>query len=144
MGKSCNRSQECAHVNGAICTDRNVCDCAEATVINKDRKKCLRVAEDILEECEEDVQCTKSFPNALCVNRTCQCQSGYHFEYTEKQCYNNKSRYFSRIWLRFLKSSFPCTNSAIATFYRTWRALWKYVRLLPGGKWKCDGKGSDM
>ncbi|XP_060828663.1 prion-like-(Q/N-rich) domain-bearing protein 25 [Bombus pascuorum] len=90
VGKSCNRSEECAHVNGVICTDRNICDCAEATVINKDKKKCLRVAEDILEECEEDVQCIESFPNASCVNRTCQCQSGYHFENTEKQCYNNK------------------------------------------------------
>lgn len=62
-------------------------------MINKDRQKCLPVARDILDICVEDIQCTTTFPDALCIDELCQCQNQYHFEPEIKQCYFNKSKY---------------------------------------------------
>ncbi|XP_017752291.1 PREDICTED: prion-like-(Q/N-rich) domain-bearing protein 25 isoform X2 [Eufriesea mexicana] len=91
IGERCSQSEECAHVHGAICTDEGVCDCAEKTVINGERKECLSVASEILDSCVEDIQCTMSFPNALCIDRTCQCHNRYHFEPEMRRCFIDKS-----------------------------------------------------
>ncbi|XP_017794137.1 PREDICTED: prion-like-(Q/N-rich) domain-bearing protein 25 [Habropoda laboriosa] len=89
MGKSCNRSEECAHVIGAVCTDRDVCNCAAGTVINEDKKRCLPVAREILENCTENVQCNETFSNSLCIERSCQCRDQYHFEPIMNRCFMN-------------------------------------------------------
>lgn len=90
IGKPCRQSEECIHVNGAACTNRGVCDCIKETVINEDRQKCLPVARDILDICVEDIQCTKTFSDSLCIDGLCQCQNQYHFESEIRQCYFNK------------------------------------------------------
>lgn len=70
-----------------------MCDCTKETVINEDRQKCLPVARDILDICVEDIQCTKTFSDALCIDGLCRCQNQYHFESEIRQCYFNKSKY---------------------------------------------------
>ncbi|CAK9812100.1 hypothetical protein ANTPLA_LOCUS7289 [Anthophora plagiata] len=89
MGKSCSRLEECAHVIGAVCTDRGVCDCAAETVINEDKTRCLPVVREILENCTENVQCTETFLHSLCIDRSCQCEDRYHFEPKINQCFMN-------------------------------------------------------
>ncbi|CAL7939270.1 unnamed protein product [Xylocopa violacea] len=86
FGKPCDRTEECGHVSGAVCTENRVCDCPEATEISENRDRCLPVAREILDTCTEDVQCSKTFPNALCVDRSCNCRANYHFEPEIGQC----------------------------------------------------------
>lgn len=87
IGERCNRTEECAHVKGAICTDRDVCSCAEFTVISEDRKRCLPVAQRMQAECVEDAQCDQTFQNALCIDRTCQCRYQYHYVPEVYRCF---------------------------------------------------------
>lgn len=70
-----------------------MCDCIKETVINENRQKCLPVARDILDICVEDIQCSKTFSDSLCIDGLCRCQNQYHFESEIKQCYFNKSKY---------------------------------------------------
>ncbi|KOX70115.1 hypothetical protein WN51_04855 [Melipona quadrifasciata] len=90
IGGSCTRHEECFHVHGAVCTNNDVCDCPGETVISENRKRCLKVARDILDECVENVQCAQTFEKAVCVNQTCQCEDRYHFEPEMKRCFNNR------------------------------------------------------
>ncbi|XP_076761444.1 uncharacterized protein LOC143429653 [Xylocopa sonorina] len=87
FGKPCNQTEECAHVNGAVCTDSRVCNCPEATEISYDRDRCLSVAQAILDSCAEDVQCSETFANALCIDGRCNCRANYHFEPEIGQCF---------------------------------------------------------
>lgn len=50
----------------------------------------VTVARDILDICVEDIQCTKTFSDSLCIDGLCQCQNQYHFESEIRQCYFNK------------------------------------------------------
>ncbi|KAK1130303.1 hypothetical protein K0M31_018440 [Melipona bicolor] len=90
MGGSCTRHEECSHVHDAVCTNNDVCACPGETVISENRKRCLKVARDILDECVENVQCTQTFEKAVCVNQTCHCEDQYHFEPEMKRCFNNR------------------------------------------------------
>lgn len=95
-----------------------MCDCTKETVINEDRQKCLPVARDILDICVEDIQCTKTFSDALCIDGLCRCQNQYHFESEIRQCYFNKSKYsLSRT------SLFPL--------------LYRYIYIYILDRWRC-------
>nr|XP_031845729.1 fibrillin-1-like [Nomia melanderi] len=90
LGDPCTRSEECANVAGAICTDREVCDCSAGTVINSAGSTCLPVAKEFLAECEEDNQCIETFSqNAACVDQVCRCRDRYHFEPEMNRCFVN-------------------------------------------------------
>lgn len=93
IGERCSQSEECGHVHGAVCTDQGVCNCAEKTVMNGQGKECLPVASEILDGCLENIQCNVTFPNALCIDRSCQCQNRYHFEPEMNRCFIDRSTY---------------------------------------------------
>ena len=90
LGKPCARNEECSRVYGAVCNEDNICNCPEATVLNESKERCLLVAREILENCTEHAQCNETFPDALCVDRKCQCQDRYHFEMEEQRCFIDK------------------------------------------------------
>ena len=136
MREFCTKNEECAHVSGAVCTSSGVCDCPQETVISEDRKRCLKVARDILDECVENVQCAQTFEKAVCVNQTCRCEDRYHFEPEMKRCFNNRGTF--PLLLSFLSISSLFQWSNCQSFRRIRRDLRQYVRLLSRREWKRD------
>lgn len=53
-GQTCTELKQCAHVDGAICTEDKVCKCGAETVISTNKKSCLKVASEMLTSCIED------------------------------------------------------------------------------------------
>lgn len=91
LNNTCTRSEECAMVDDAICTDREVCDCMAGLVINVAGDACLPVAKEFLDSCVEDQQCSITFQeNAVCVNKACQCRDRYHFDQGLNRCFVDK------------------------------------------------------
>ena len=90
FGEACTRPEECALVEGATCTNGNICDCPAETVANANKTTCLPVAREILENCVDDAQCSKTFSNALCIDKMCRCPNHYHFEPGQYECFLDK------------------------------------------------------
>ncbi|XP_076644620.1 uncharacterized protein LOC143354427 [Halictus rubicundus] len=88
---TCTQSEECATVDGAICTDREVCDCKAGTVINAAGNTCLPVAKQFSDSCVEHKQCSMTFQeDAVCVDGTCRCRDRYHFDQEMNRCFMDK------------------------------------------------------
>ena len=87
FGEACTRPEECALAEGATCTERNICDCSAETVTNANKTSCLPVAREILENCVDDAQCSKTFSHASCIDNTCRCPNQYHFEPEQNECF---------------------------------------------------------
>ncbi|XP_037918897.1 prion-like-(Q/N-rich) domain-bearing protein 25 isoform X1 [Hermetia illucens] len=76
LGQECSIDEECTDFN-TRCLD--ICRCKISHTINKAGNKCLKVAEHLQDECEEDHQCTERIPYSVCdANYTCGCKQGYH------------------------------------------------------------------
>lgn len=57
----------------------DVCRCKVSHVISLDGLRCIKIAEKISDECEEDIQCQAHIPYANCGdNNTCICKDDYH------------------------------------------------------------------
>lgn len=89
-GQTCTELKQCAHVDGAICTEDKVCKCGAETVISTNKKSCLKVASEMLTSCIEDHQCNITFPNSMCINFKCQCIPKFHYERNINQCVIDK------------------------------------------------------
>ncbi|XP_076293786.1 uncharacterized protein LOC143215513 [Lasioglossum baleicum] len=88
LNNTCTQSEECATVDGAICTDREVCDCKAGTVINAAGNTCLPVAKQFLDNCVEDKQCSMTFQeDAVCVDGICRCRDQHHFDQELNRCF---------------------------------------------------------
>ena len=87
FGEACTRAEECARVEGATCTERNICDCPAETVANANKTRCLLVAREILENCVDDAQCSKTFSHASCIDNMCRCSNQYHFQPEQNECF---------------------------------------------------------
>ncbi|XP_076681512.1 uncharacterized protein LOC143375848 [Andrena cerasifolii] len=87
FGEACTRPEECALVEGATCAERNICDCPAETVANANKTRCLPAAREILENCVDDAQCSKTFSHASCIDQTCRCSNQYHYEPEQKECF---------------------------------------------------------
>ncbi|XP_076249715.1 uncharacterized protein LOC143189012 isoform X2 [Calliopsis andreniformis] len=90
LGKSCRNMEECTHIEGAICTNYGVCGCGPETMISNNKKTCLPIVAEILQSCVEDVQCSTTFTNAVCIDQICQCQPKFHFERQMNRCFEDK------------------------------------------------------
>lgn len=76
LGEDCSMDGECLAVNSR-CHD--VCRCQVNHVISSDDRRCLKIADSISNECDEDSQCQVHIPYAICgENKTCMCRDGYH------------------------------------------------------------------
>lgn len=90
LGQSCKEDQECLHVEGTSCTDNMMCACAAEMILSSNGQNCLPVVSEILEKCTESAQCTTTFQYSSCINNTCQCQEGYHYEHDMTRCFVNR------------------------------------------------------
>ncbi|XP_072759254.1 uncharacterized protein [Anoplolepis gracilipes] len=88
--RPCRKNQECSHIEGVICANM-ICECASGTVLNMDGMKCLTAAMKIEDDCVESAQCSATFANSLCLDKKCQCESGYHYEHELTRCFPNKA-----------------------------------------------------
>lgn len=79
FGGPCTKSEECYHINGAVCTDKKICGCKEGTVIDEMRINCVIIATKIGDECTTNGDCSRSVKNATCIDGKCQCKMGNHF-----------------------------------------------------------------
>lgn len=76
LGDKCKQDVEC-FLENARCHD--VCRCQVSHIISSDNHQCLKIADSISNECEEDSQCQVHIPNSVCgKSRTCECREGYH------------------------------------------------------------------
>ncbi|KAG7190125.1 hypothetical protein KM043_006259 [Ampulex compressa] len=91
FGERCTMSEECSHIEDAICTKEKICGCGPKAVINMNGRRCLRVARAMNEHCTENVQCSTAFFDSRCIEKTCQCREKYHFEANVERCYRNKA-----------------------------------------------------
>ncbi|XP_078038555.1 uncharacterized protein LOC144470859 [Augochlora pura] len=87
LNNTCTRNEECGLVDGAICTERNLCECMAGTVINAAGNTCLTVAKEFSHSCLEDRQCSATFENSVCVDRVCRCLDHYHFDQVMNRCF---------------------------------------------------------
>ncbi|XP_076625805.1 uncharacterized protein LOC143344070 [Colletes latitarsis] len=85
--KPCTRFEECSLVEGATCTGKKICDCPAETVIDTTKNRCLPVVREISGKCTENVQCSTTFRNSVCIEQQCFCQDGYHFEPEMLRCF---------------------------------------------------------
>ncbi|XP_012223138.1 prion-like-(Q/N-rich) domain-bearing protein 25 isoform X2 [Linepithema humile] len=75
LGELCKSDDECI-VENSKCIE-NKCDCKVNYVLAESGQRCLRVATQIDEECEQQSQCR--FKHSQCsVNKTCDCVVGSH------------------------------------------------------------------
>ncbi|KAL0131177.1 hypothetical protein PUN28_002617 [Cardiocondyla obscurior] len=86
----CTKSQECSHIENSICTENMICGCAAETVLSTNGAKCLAVAKKIQDECTESIQCTTTFEFSACVDKMCQCEENFHYEYELTRCFPNR------------------------------------------------------
>lgn len=73
------------------CTEGQ-CSCENGFVPNSDSTQCLKNAVTIHDFCEEDVQCSATFVNAVCINTSCQCQKSFRFNSTAQTCVKNAGK----------------------------------------------------
>jgi hypothetical protein len=84
LGEECVRDEECALTNSSSCIDFK-CSCVETHVaINL---RCLRVAHDIGDGCEDDIQCTSVFGSgSVCARGGCQCKRFFRYDAEGRTC----------------------------------------------------------
>ncbi|XP_059612413.1 prion-like-(Q/N-rich) domain-bearing protein 25 [Phlebotomus argentipes] len=82
LGESCFRDSQCV-ANNSRCHD--ICRCRVSHVLSHDRTKCLKIAEQLYDECEESIQCTYQLNYSSCdfdydseTVGKCKCRHGYH------------------------------------------------------------------
>ncbi|KAF5295303.1 hypothetical protein FQA39_LY13168 [Lamprigera yunnana] len=74
IDKYCNFSFEC-YMHNSYCFQAK-CTCINGTISSKDKRRCLKVNEELDSGCEEDGQCDKL--NAFCMNKRCKCSPRMH------------------------------------------------------------------
>ncbi|GAB0095112.1 prion-like-(Q/N-rich) domain-bearing protein 25 [Sergentomyia squamirostris] len=82
LGDPCNKNSQCV-ANNSRCYD--ICRCRPSHILSQDRKRCLKIAEHLYDECEETTQCTYQLNYSTCeydydseVVGKCKCRQGYH------------------------------------------------------------------
>ncbi|KAG5892837.1 hypothetical protein JTB14_032431 [Gonioctena quinquepunctata] len=76
LGELCNDDNHCSIVPNAVC--RVSCKCGPGYTMSRDQTKCLRVATEFFELCEENDQCSAFLQGSICSNATCTCQKDQH------------------------------------------------------------------
>ncbi|CAH1155251.1 unnamed protein product [Phaedon cochleariae] len=77
LAESCNNDAQCGVVPNSVC--RVTCTCAANYALSRDEKKCLRVATELGDLCEENEQCSSFLKGTVCSRGRCECPAGQHF-----------------------------------------------------------------
>uniref|UniRef100_A0A8D8YUA1 EB domain-containing protein n=1 Tax=Cacopsylla melanoneura TaxID=428564 RepID=A0A8D8YUA1_9HEMI len=76
LGEACNEDRNCLNTNSKCYEGR--CRCSRNHVDSASGSMCLRLANNLLDQCKEDQQCLLVSPNAGCIHGLCECNLGYH------------------------------------------------------------------
>lgn len=55
-----------------------VCRCKVDYVLSEDGTRCLKAANSVGEDCQENLQCQEFLRNTVCQNNVCTCIEDYH------------------------------------------------------------------
>ncbi|CAD1477533.1 unnamed protein product, partial [Heterotrigona itama] len=84
INSTCSSHDECK-ANNSVCESK-LCTCKDDHVASS-VGSCVRVS-TYGESCEEDIQCSSRIPNALCLQSTCACPKGHHYNFGK--CFERK------------------------------------------------------
>ncbi|OXU29734.1 hypothetical protein TSAR_016166 [Trichomalopsis sarcophagae] len=96
--RRCSIDMDCKHIIGAKCfkSDKDImelgtCDCQDHMVLSDNNQRCLKIANEVMDKCNETIQCTMGLKGAECNEGICRCWADHHYAYTKKQCIPNKA-----------------------------------------------------
>ncbi|KAL2713463.1 prion-like-(Q/N-rich) domain-bearing protein 25 isoform X2, partial [Vespula squamosa] len=75
LGDKCEQDYECVS-KSTRCME--VCRCKVDYVLSEDGTRCLKAANSVGEDCQENLQCQEFLRNAVCQNNVCTCIEDYH------------------------------------------------------------------
>ncbi|KAL1461848.1 hypothetical protein WDU94_013715 [Cyamophila willieti] len=76
LGEACYEDRNCLNTNSRCYEGR--CRCSRTHIDSVSGSMCLRLANNLLDQCKEDQQCGTVSPNAACIHGLCECKPGYH------------------------------------------------------------------
>ncbi|KAF7383047.1 hypothetical protein HZH68_014896 [Vespula germanica] len=75
LGDKCEQDYECVS-KSTRCME--VCRCKVDYVLSEDGTRCLKAANSVGEDCQENPQCQEFLQNSVCQNNVCTCIEDYH------------------------------------------------------------------
>ncbi|XP_035727485.1 prion-like-(Q/N-rich) domain-bearing protein 25 isoform X1 [Vespa mandarinia] len=75
LGDKCDHDYECVS-KSTKCME--VCRCKIDYVLSEDGTRCLKAANSVGEDCQENLQCQEFLQNTVCQNNICTCIEDYH------------------------------------------------------------------
>lgn len=87
---TCTTNEDCADIDGAICSPEKNCKCPEGTVLFSDLTKCGPISDQYGSKCSDSSQCSaRMSAGGACLEGTCQCGKGYHYQ--KGYCWKNQA-----------------------------------------------------